>query len=1553
MAVIALVICQLTVVVPAASAAQCTGNKIVCENQLAGTPQSEWDNQYGAGDDTIQGFATQISANLGETVQFKIKTDASNYQIVIYRLGYYQGNGAREIARLSPSAALPQNQPACATDPSTEIYDCGTWAVSASWTVPSTAVSGVYIARLIRSDTGGESQIPFIIRDDTSHADVVFQTSDTTWQAYNAYGGSSFYRGLANGRAYKLSYNRPFDTRGGVDGRDFLFSNEYPTIRFLEQNGYDVTYISGLDTDIRGNQLTNHKAFLSVGHDEYWSAQQRTNVENARDSGVGVNLAFLSGNEVYWKTRWESSQDGSNTPNRTLVCYKDTWADTQIDPLGPTATWRDPRFGDNGHGPENGLTGTAYVSNSVDYPITVNSSEGKLRLWRNTSLTNLPTGSTAQLAPHTVGYEADEDLDNGFRPAGLFHLSTTQGAIQERLQDFGNTVAPGTINHHLTMYRASSGALVFGAGTVQWAWGLDANHDGGTGAPADVRMRQATLNLLADMGVTASTRASDLVAATKSTDTSPPTTVVTSPAANSTIQHGSQVTVTGTSSDVSGRVAGVEVSLDAGATWHPATGTTSFSYTGILVGQGSSAIMVRAVDDSANLESPKSVALDVRCPCSIFGNATPVQVDAGDSSSVTLGTKFKANANGFIVGIRFYKSNLNTGTHVGTLYNDQGAALASGTFANESQSGWQTLTFQSAIPVTAGTTYTAAYFAPAGHYSADQQFFASLGLNGGRLSALGGASAKNGVYSFGNSVPTQSWRATNYYVDALYSEADTTPLTVTSVSPVDGSSSVGPTVPITAKFSRAVDTSSVSMVVRDANNAVIPGTTTYDSASQQAQFTPTSVLPRDQGFTVSVNAAAPGVGAMAAPFTWSFRTAWADQQDGACPCTLFNDSSSPPNASARGNNASVELGVAFTVDSPGVISGVRFYKDQGNTGQHGVSLWSADGSLLATAAVPNETTVGWQEGKFATPVSVLPGNLYVASYLAPSGGYQAEAGGLSQPIVRWPLRTPSDAGRYSYPSGYPGAKSGANYFVDPIFGSPPDTPPQVSALDPADTSSSVPTSSTIGVQFSMAIQPGSAQVVVSTNGTNVQGTNSQSSPGAPLVFTPSSTLAPATQYQVTVSGAKSLSGIPMAAAWTGQFTTSGLAVCPCTLMPSLSQPASADGGDPNAITVGVRFTPTTDGFISGIRYFRSAANTGQHTGGLYNSAGVKLADVTFNDQGTGWQTGSLSKQVAVTAGATYVAGVYMPNGHYSASPAFFNSEYRNEPLVGIAGVYVYGSNQMPTASYNGTNYSVDVVFTTQDVSGPEVTASTPAQDATVDVSSVATATFARAIDPSTLQFNVNGSAGNITGTVNYDPNTRTASFTPTSPLAYATQYTVSLTASSAAGVPMAEPASWSFRTAAGAPTGPQTLFDDASTPQYSSFGDNQSVALGVKFKADFNGQISAVRFYAGDGNTGSTVSVWSAQGALLGSGVTSDTGATGWRTVQLSSPVPITAGQQYVASYVAPAGRYAVTVNGLAQGIDRGPFHIAAGGGSYQYGSSYPGQPANHNYWVDVIGSFS
>ncbi len=310
-------------------------NEIVAENALPGNPASQWDVS-GAGDPNIQGFATDISVNKGESVDFKIQTDSSSYRIDIYRLGYYGGLGARLVATVQPSATLPQTQPACLSDVSTGLVDCGNWAVSASWNVPATATSGIYIAKLVRQDPedGRASHIPFVVRDDSGHSDLLFQTSDTTWQAYNTYGGNSLYFGSPVGRAYKVSYNRPFTTRccefpnGSTE--TWIFNTEYPMVRWLERNGYDVSYTTGVDTDRRGSELLEHRVFMPVGHDEYWSGGERANVEAAR--AEGVHIAIFSGNHGFWKTRWENSIDGSNTPYRTLVCYKETHANAKIDP---------------------------------------------------------------------------------------------------------------------------------------------------------------------------------------------------------------------------------------------------------------------------------------------------------------------------------------------------------------------------------------------------------------------------------------------------------------------------------------------------------------------------------------------------------------------------------------------------------------------------------------------------------------------------------------------------------------------------------------------------------------------------------------------------------------------------------------------------------------------------------------------------------------------------------------------------------------------------------------------------------------------------------------------------------------------------------------------------------------------------------------------------------------------------------------------------------------------------------------------------------------------
>ena len=764
--------------------ASCTApkNAIEAENCLAGNPSSDW-YVDGVGATDIQGFTTDISMNVGQTVTFKIQTNASAYTIDIYRLGYYQGQGARLVASIQPSGTLPQTQPACLTDSSTGLADCGNWGVSASWPVPSTAVSGVYSAKLTRTDTGEASLIVFVVRNDSSHSDILVQTSDPTWQAYNVYGGSSLYTGPTI-RAFKVSYNRPL-TLPGEDTS--FFSSEYPMIQWLEANGYDVSYFSGVDTDRNGALITQHKVFMSVGHDEYWSGGQRANVEAAR--AAGVHLGFFSGDEISWKTRWESSIDGTNTTYRTLVCYKETLASAVIDPADPpiwTGWWRDGRFSPPADGgrPENALSGTLLGVNSPrNDSITVSQADGRMRFWRNTSIASLAPGQSTTLPAGVLGYEWDTDPDNGFRPGGIFPLATTTLAVPDCIlqttnlaEDDGYTIGACTATHHLTLYKAPSNALVFGAGTVQWSWGLDATH-ANPGTPSDINMQQATVNLLADMGIQPATLQSGLVPATASTDNTPPQSTITPPALGSVPMAGSPVTVSGVATDFGGGVVGeVDVSWDGGNTWHPAMGRENWSYSFVPNASGPLSIQSRAVDDSGNIEAPSTgITLSVSpqaCPCSIWpGTAVPGNPDAGPYSPVELGVQFRSDSNGYVTGIRFYKSTANTGVHVGNLWSSSGALLATATFTGETSSAWQQVNFSNPVAITSNTVYVASYHTNVGDFSEDQGYFANSGVDNSPLHALANNGGEvNGVYALGatSAFPTNGYNASNFWVDVVF-----------------------------------------------------------------------------------------------------------------------------------------------------------------------------------------------------------------------------------------------------------------------------------------------------------------------------------------------------------------------------------------------------------------------------------------------------------------------------------------------------------------------------------------------------------------------------------------------------------------------------------------------------------------------------------------------------------------------------------------------------------------------------------------------------------------
>ncbi|MEV7006438.1 DUF4082 domain-containing protein [Streptosporangium sp. NPDC051022] len=1080
----------------------CPPTSVIClENSLPGNPSSQWDIP-GAGSSNIQGYTTQMSVNIGQTVQFKVKTNSTNYRIDIYRIGYYGGMGARQITTILPSASLPQTQPACVTDSATQLVDCGNWAVSASWAVPATAVSGVYIANLIRQDgTTGASQMVFVVRDDSRGADVLIQTSDATWQAYNTYGGSSLYQSSASpGRAFKVSYNRPFTTRGSscCNGsvESWFFNSEYPLVRWMEANGYDVSYTSSIDTASQPAELLEHKIFISSGHDEYWSNEMRANVQNAQANGI--NVIFLSGNETFWKTRWENSIDGTSTPYRTIVCYKETLANAKIDPSSQwTGTWRDPRFSppSDGGRPENAVTGTFFqVNGVVNDTMTVPAEYGDMRLWRNTSIATLPAGQIASFPAGTLGYEWDEAPENATTPPGLVRYSQTPLSVSTYLLDFGGTYGSGSAVHHLTLYKEPSGALVFGAGTTQWAWGLDANHDR-AGSPTDINMQQATVNLLADMNTQPVTLQAGLVPATPSTDTTPPTSAVTTPVNGASVPTGTEVAVTGTATDTGGGVVGgVEVSFDNGTTWFQATGRSSWSYGWTPTVPGPATITVRAVDDSGNIQSPlttSTVNVTVGCPCSLWSpTATPDEDSHDDPTPVEGGVKFTTASSGFVTSIRFYKGELNTGTHVGSLWTIDGQLLATATFTNETASGWQQVEFSAPVQIVAGTTYVASYHTTSGFYSVSRPYFTTALSNGPITALADGTSGGNGVYAYAanTTFPTGSFDATNYWVDVVFELSNS--LWDNTAVPDDASHDDSQAAALGVKFT-ANQTGTIrgirfykgelntgthvgSLWTSD-GQLLASATFTNETVSGWQQVNFSSNVPITAGTTYVASYYTPsGFYSVSRPyFTTPLSngplTALADGTSGGNGVYGYGDSSTFPTNSFDATNYWVDvvfapsatlwsnldtpaiasnndpqpvtLGVKFTSSTTGIVRGIRFFKGPQNTGTHVGSLWTSGGQLLATATFTNETPSGWQQVSFSTPVQVTAGTTYVASYYTSSGYYSLSrpyfiSSRVNGPLTAFANGIQGNNGVYTYgsTSSFPtGDSLSANYWVDVVF----------------------------------------------------------------------------------------------------------------------------------------------------------------------------------------------------------------------------------------------------------------------------------------------------------------------------------------------------------------------------------------------------------------------------------------------------------------------------------------------------------------------------------------
>ncbi|WP_432443342.1 DUF4082 domain-containing protein [Methylobacterium aquaticum] len=1545
------------------SATATTTNKIILENQKIGNPVSEWGID-GAGSSNIEGFATDISVNVGKTTTFKINTDSTNYRIDIYRLGYYGGLGARKIDTIQHTGL--QTQPTPLRDAATGMVDAGNWSVSASWTVPTDAVSGVYIAKLTRQDgTAGENEIPFIVRDDSSTSDIIFQTADTTWQAYNPWGGANLYggngpaTGQGQGRAYAVSYNRPITTRGGglaAGPQDYIYGAEFPAIMWLEQNGYDVSYMSGIDADRNGGLIKNHKMYLNVGHDEYWSGAQRDNVEAARDAGV--NLAFWSGNEVYWRTRYSNSISSDATPYRTLVSYKETWgANQNLDPTNQwTGTWRDPRgpagtVGNND--PENALMGTMFkVDSYVLDTITVPYDDANQRFWRNTSVAGLQPGQTASLNKNYLGYEWDEAPDDASAPAGLVRLSSTTLDQTTYLQDYGNTTGKGTATHSLTLYRAPSGALVFGAGTVYWSWGLSANHDN-EATPTDPRIQQAMVNLLADMGVQPGTLDSDLTPATASTDRTAPTSTVTTPTTGSSVTAFTPVTITGTASDAGGGVvAGVEVSTDNGTTWRTATGDESWSYTFAPQVAGTYQIRTRATDDSVNLETPlagRSLTVTASPALTLFpGSARPTVTNTVDSTAVELGVKFQSSTAGTVSGIRFYKSNQDRGVHVGTLWSSTGQKLATVTFTNETTDGWQTATFSNPVPITEGTTYTASYYSTLGHYSSDVNYFTG-NVTSGPLTANNGVF----VYSTQSQFPTQSFNNTNFWVDVLFNAGGTTTNqapTAVNDSGLSVTKDTATTIATSALIANDTDPNGDPLTVTSVSGAT-NGTVSLNSQAGTITFTPTTGYTGPASFAYTISDGRGG--------TASANVALTVSAPGTTPVSLFPSSATPAVAN-ESDTGSVELGVKFQASSSGTVSAIKFYKGSQNTGTHTGALWSSTGQALATATFTNETASGWQTATFSNPVALTAGATYTASYHTDTGRYSSTANGFANAVTNGPLTAPSFGnGVYAYGSSslFPtNTYQNTNYWVDVVF-NPSGTaanqaPTAVDDTGPAVTKDTAVTFAASTLLANDTDPNGDTLTVTRVSGAT-NGTVALNTTNSTITFTPTTGYTGQAGFTYAISDGRGGTSSASVA-----LTVSAPGTAPVSLFSSSATPAATNTNDTSPVELGVQFQASSAGSVSAVKFYKGTQDTGTHTGTLWSSSGQKLATATFtNESASGWQTATFSNPVTLTPGATYTASYHTNAGRYSTTANGFASAVTNGPLTAPStgnGVYAYGSSSLfPTNTYQNTNYWVDVVFnpnsnatnqapTAVNDTGPAVTKNTAVTFSTSTL-------LANDTDPNGDPLSVTSVSGATNGTVSLNTTNSTITFTPTTNYTGAAGFTYAIsdgrggTSSASVALTVLAPS-----------TGAVSLFSSSATPAATNTNDLNPVELGVQFQASSAGSVSAVKFYKGTQDTGThTGTLWSSSGQKLATATFTNESASGWQTATFSNPVALTPGATYTASYHTNVGRYSQTADGFASAVTNGPLTApSAGNGVYAYGSSslFPTNTFNKtNYWVDVV----
>ena len=251
----------------------------------------------------IEGFCSHTSIRAGEKLQVFVSTNpASSFTSDIYRMGYYQGQGGRLMKRLGPLDSATMADPDIGVD---RLRSCR-WTPVAEITIPTDWLSGVYVGKLTSQPAGWQSYLIFIVRDGRT-ANLLFQCSDHTWQAYNRWPSQfSLYDDGKNqwywGPKSRVSFNRPYGKYCQIldqplsTGSGEFFLWEFPFVHWLEANDYDVSYVSNQDTHYDPIGLRRTRGFLSVGHDEYWTIEMFRHLQQA--VAAGVNVGFFSGNAV-------------------------------------------------------------------------------------------------------------------------------------------------------------------------------------------------------------------------------------------------------------------------------------------------------------------------------------------------------------------------------------------------------------------------------------------------------------------------------------------------------------------------------------------------------------------------------------------------------------------------------------------------------------------------------------------------------------------------------------------------------------------------------------------------------------------------------------------------------------------------------------------------------------------------------------------------------------------------------------------------------------------------------------------------------------------------------------------------------------------------------------------------------------------------------------------------------------------------------------------------------------------------------------------------------